>query len=128
MRRVKYNGPPRKIGRFGKVETGQEIELSEDEFKSVVNEENYELLDDPRDHTDPSFPQATSHFDLRDIDWTKNQLEDWMRTRSMTDITKIALGMIELGSESVYLDDKPSRDILIQRVVSYAYEEGWHLL
>ena len=125
MRKVRYNGIEANLSHFGVTKPGTELQLTEDEYRTVVDNPDYESLE-KREFETTSFPQQTTFFDLRTVDWRVASLGDKLGVRSRPDLENIAKAMNTIGGE-IAITPFYHRAV-VESICEFAYKEGWHLI
>ena len=130
MIQAKYIGEPDNISRFGVVEPGDVKGLTDDEWACVEGSGDWEIADaDTRaDKRLGTGPQGTPQFDLRAIDWSMKNLDNYLSNQGKHTLCKIAKAMDSIGLQDI-IDDHlfPVKDI-VSSIISAARIEGWHRL
>lgn len=124
MRRVKYTGDSCSLGGHGWVKKGQELFLTEDEFKTTHNDDRFSeveplLLKDTPD----VFPAKTKSYDLTRFRWDSPRLGQRLRKLTMGNLLKVVDGIRELGVDFDDIDD--GRLYLADQIQQFAEVEGW---
>lgn len=127
MRLVIYKGPACNLSRFGEVKSGQQLELTEQEFGTVEGDPNYKLINDFKFRTaefTPPLPGPTPHYDLRRIDWTNPRLAQKMDKRGKSELLNIGRAMKEIGL-AVDVATRFEKRVLVDSIIQEARDSGW---
>lgn len=128
MHKVKYVGQPCNIGRFGRVETGAELRLYEQEFLTVQNNSDFEDLGTlhplPTHNGVQTLPWGTALFDLRTIKWNSDRLHRHLNKLSDSRVRRLANAMNLLG---LPVANAPvcSKEEILDSVMHFAALEKW---
>lgn len=132
MKNVKYTGPKVNLGRFGTIEKGKKLRLTEEEFDKIGNDPRFELLDTPNSASELALfatirPLGTGGFDLRTVPWENPNLFNILLARSSKSRLLLILSAIyKVGGDAVVVhSEHDDRLWLVDRVVEVARKMGW---
>lgn len=134
MKNVEYLGPKVDLGRFGKVKKGAKLQLTEQEWGTVKDNEDYKLLDPPQSEEElrqalKIKPWATQEFDLRSIPWDHTNLFNILVARSSTkDLRKVTSAMETVGAKVRVLDSYETRFNVVDAIIECSNYHQWHKL
>jgi hypothetical protein len=128
MRVLEYTGKPERIGRFGRVETGQLLELTEQEAGEALRHPTYRLVDrsgvDTPDGELPE-PRKTDHYDLTRIDWANQRLHTILSRESRPSLWRIAKAMEEVTGGNIPYGPREQPAVTIDSICEVAREMNW---
>lgn len=135
MRSVTYTAEKgANIGRFGVIDKGQRINVTEHEFLGIKEDPRFKL--NPEKHSPEvlvaakvSQPYGTHGFDLRTVPWSKPNLFRIMEARfSKCRLLKIIAAMNEVGAPVTPLSEHAHRTTLVDSIIESAILCGWTIL
>ncbi len=98
MKRVKFNGKKRNEGRFGMIAKHDILDMTEQEFLSVLDDPEWELQDEDKVFAKkPKLPKGTPSYDLRTLPVTQPNFFLWVSRRGKATLRNIIKGMREAG-------------------------------
>ena len=102
---MEYAGKPDRIGRFGRVETGELLEMTEQEAIEALRSDEWRAVDPPHvdaeEHDIPR-PRKVRDFDLTKIDWANHNLHRLLSKQSRPTLCRIAMAVEEVtGRNSI---------------------------
>lgn len=123
MKTVEYSGPPLPLGRFGTIEDGAIIPVSEAEFAGIRDDERFKLLSRRKPPRDIA-PEGTPFFDLRNIQWSHPKLMRNLASKGKSTLLNIVHAMNSLGCELVVTvhDNSP---LIADAIYTEAVALGW---
>ena len=126
-RTVIYVGEPvPRLGRFGKVEPGDELLLNSEEYRSVVDDPRF-AVGDLLDITPGEPPAPAEGFDLREISWRSPNLYSRLKRKSRAQINKVAQAINEIDPGKVEFGNQLTIKQTADSILSYAEINGWTL-
>lgn len=126
MKTVIFHGDSTSLGRFGVVEEGAHLQLTEAEFLSVREDARFELISRRRPARAIQ-PLGTCKYDLRLVLWDHSRIESVLAKKGKTTLTLIAEAMCLVGAEvpvSIH-DNTPA---IVDAIIAEARALGWTLL
>ena len=125
MRKFKYSGNSCSLGRFGWVEKGDTLELTEQEAVSVLSDDNFKLLREaPLNVDDSIFPPKGKYADLTDIYFESDRVFKLVGKMKRTKLTNAMMQLEASGypvPEIARMDNSTMRDYLLET----ARKAGW---
>lgn len=134
MKRVKYTGDGRAIGRFGYVAPKTILNLTEAEYDCVKDDGNYKLLDGKYSDDEIAIarkikPLGTHSFDLRTIPWEEHNLSRKLTARfSRGKLLKIIDAIVELGGVIDKADMHSQRIFIVDSIIAASRLMGWDMI
>jgi hypothetical protein len=129
MRVMEYAGKPERIGRFGRVKTGELLEMTEQEANEALRSDQWTAVDSPHveaeDHDIPR-PRKTKEFDLTTVDWANHRLSRHLSRQSRTTLWKMAKAVEEVtGRNNIPYGPMESSDRTIDGICEAARLMKW---
>lgn len=126
MKTVSYSGPSISLGRFGTVDEGALLQLTEAEYAGIADDSRFTLLSRRRPKGDVS-PLGTPFFDLRVIDWSRKNLQNELIRRGKGTLKNIAEAINFVGGD-VIVTEHDNSDIIADAIYAEAVQLGWDKL
>lgn len=105
------------------VETGQILQLSEQEADSVAGNPEFEFVVEVSvDKSEAIELQDSESYQLTDIEWTSDKLPKLLDRKNRHDLLSMADAIREIGGEIGTYDRKPE---LLDAIVTFAQRNGW---
>ena len=125
MRKFKYSGNSCNLGRFGWVENGDTLELTEQEAVSVLSNDNFKpLREAPLNVEGSIFPPKGKYADLTDIYFESDRVFKLVGKMKRTKLTNAMMQLEASGypvPEIAKMDNATMRDYLLET----ARKAGW---
>lgn len=122
-----YKGPPGDVGRFGYLNTNDQVDLWLDEEICVMDSENFEALAEQPLPSRIVPLRARFVYDLRNIDWSHRHAASHLRGLSRHTLLNLLIAMNELGVEVDAFESMPTDDV-VDNIRRAAKAHGWDTL
>lgn len=126
MKTVSYSGPTIELGRFGSVDNGALLQLTEAEYAGVTDDARFTLLSRRRVKAEAS-PLGTPFFDLRTVEWESKNLDSNLLKIGKATLKNIAEAINFVGGELV-VTEHDNDDVIADAVGAEARYFGWDKL
>ena len=126
MKTVSYSGPTIELGRFGSVDDGALLQLTEAEYAGITDDSRFTLLSRRRAKTEAS-PLGTPFFDLRSVEWESNNLDSNLVKSGKATLKNIAEAINFVGGELV-VTEHDNDDLIADAIGAEARYFGWDKL
>ena len=123
MKTVIYQGLVAAIGRFGTVEPGAHLQLTEAEFAGVKDEEQFELISRRKPLREIA-PVGTPLFDLRLVEWDSNRITQILEGEGKSTLKNIVAAMNSLGCDLI-VTEHDNTPIIVDAIVAEAKALKW---
>jgi len=127
MKKVKYNGAPVTLGRFGQVSTGEVLDMGYAEYISVRGDSNFTVLKDPDAKViseEAVIPIGGKAYDLGTLPWGETKIVNLLRSKNRRTIDLIIEAMAEKGVV-VEVDKHMPRATIVDKLLFAADAQGW---
>lgn len=124
MKTVIYKGPTISLGRFGTVEQGAHLQLTEAEFSGVKDDAEFELIS-RRKPREKVRPLGTPFYDLRLIDWSHARLEENLAKLGKGTLKNVAEAINFVGGE-VIVTEHDNDPIIVDAIFAESRFHEWH--
>lgn len=126
MKTVTYSGPTIQLGRFGAVDNGALLQLTEAEYAGITDDSRFTLLSRRRVKAEAS-PLGTPFFDLRTVEWESKNLDSNLLKIGKATLKNIAEAINFVGGELV-VTEHDNDDVIADAVGAEARYFGWDKL
>jgi hypothetical protein len=126
MKTVSYSGPTIALGRFGTVDDGATLQLTEAEYSGISDDSRFTLLSRRKIREDLS-PLGTPYFDLRLVDWSHKNLQNELIASGKSTLKNIAEAINFIGGELV-VTEHDNDDLIADAIYAEAVQLGWDKL
>lgn len=126
MKTVSYSGPTIALGRFGTIDDGAVLQVTEAEYAGVAEDARFTLMSRRRASVNAS-PLGTPFFDLRLVDWSRKNLQIELVKRGKPTLKNIAEAINFVGGE-ITVTEHDNSDIIADAVYAEAIHLGWDKL
>jgi hypothetical protein len=126
MKTVSYSGPTISLGRFGTIDDGAHLQLTEAEYAGLSDDSRFTLLSRRKIREDIS-PLGTPYFDLRLVDWSRKNLQNELTARGKSTLKNIAEAINFIGGD-VVVTEHDNSDIIADAIYAEAVQLGWDKL
>ena len=123
MKTVSYSGPSISLGRFGTIENGAVLHVTESEYTGIEDDARFTTLSRRRASTEAQ-PLGTPVFDLRGIDWSRKGLQSELVKRGKPTLKNIAEAINLVGGELV-VTEHDNTDIIADAIFAESRHFGW---
>lgn len=125
-RLVEYLGESRtRLGRFGKVSSGDILEMTEREYVTVQGNDNYKALPIPALDGELPTVKDHTHYQLSRIPWSEGRLPKWLARRGKSELEKVAKAMQEVTGRDMRYGHLVSSMAIIDDILTAANEFKW---
>lgn len=123
MKTVSYSGPSISLGRFGTIDNGAVLHVTESEYNGIQDDARFTAMSRIRAATD-ALPLGTPLFDLRRIDWSRKGLQTELVKRGKPTLKNIAEAINLVGGELV-VTEHDNTDIIADAIFAESRHFGW---